>query len=171
MEVIKAHIPHPSDADLLHYKLPLIQVPDILVIHAIGQRIKIREPAVRSIPFLNESRLSAHLVIAVNGDKFQCREFDKIAWHAKGFNKNSIGVEVEVEGDHDYGSFRKAIETDWVKEVQYESLVEASREIISVYPIKKVARHSDLDPNRKVDPGDGFPWIKFLRDIGMDDAK
>jgi len=169
MKVIKAHIPYPSDEDLLHYGLPLIQEPDTLVIHAIGQRIKIREPAVASIPFLNESRLSAHLVIAVNGDKFQCREFNKIAWHAKGFNKNSIGIETEVEGDHDYGSFGKAIKTDWVNEAQYESLLEASKEILTLYPIKKVARHSDLDPSRKVDPGDGFPWQRFLHDIGWDD--
>lgn len=168
MDTIKAYIPYPSDAELLRYGLPLIQEPDTLVIHAMGQRIKIREPAVESIPFLNENKLSAHLVIAVNGNKFQCRPFDKIAWHAKGFNKNSIGIEVEVEGDHDYGSFRKAIKDEWVNEDQYESLLEASKEILNLYPIKKVVRHSDLDPSRKVDPGDGFPFKRFLHDLGME---
>jgi len=167
MEPINAFIPYPSDEDLIKYGLPLIQEPELLVIHAIGQFIKIRKPAVAAIPFLNEVKLSAHLVIAVDGTRFQCRPFNKIAWHAKGYNKNSIGIEVEVEGDHDIGSFKKKIKEDWVGDAQYDELVLATKEILNDYPIKKVVRHSDIDPTRKTDPGTGFDFPRFLRDVGM----
>ena len=167
MKTIDAYIPYPTDADLLRHGLPLIQEPKLLVIHAIGEYIKVREPAVAAIPFLNEQKLSAHLYIDPKGNKFQCRPFNKIAWHAKGFNEDSIGIEVGVAGEHDYGSFRKRIKEDWVTNPQYGVLVESTIEILRDFPIATIVRHSDIDPTRKSDPGDGFPWQRFLNDVGM----
>ena len=70
----------------------------------------------------------------------------------KQLNKYSIGIEISNPG-HQYGykNFSKK---------QINSLIKLSRYIIKKYQIKKnfVLGHSDVSPDRKLDPGEKFPW-------------
>jgi AmpD protein len=107
---------------------------------------------------------SAHNLIEPNGDVIRCRSTKKRAWHAKGFNTDSIGIEILVTGKWKYGSFLEEIKQPWATKAQYDSLVELSAKTIDYWkiPIDKVVRHSDISPGRKHDPGDGFRWSEFI---------
>ena len=120
--------------------------------------------------FLDKYGLSAHSLITPAGDNIRCRLDDEIAWHARGYNTNSLGCEVLVSGKHDYGSFIEAIKYNWLTETQYKALLYQVREWLELYPIKRIAKHSDLSPGRKVDPGNGFDWLRFCNDLGADYA-
>lgn len=134
-----------------------IQTPDTLVIHAMSEYIN----DMYADEFLSSVGLSAHFLLKPNGEFIKLRKTTEVAWHAKGFNTNSIGIEVLVEGSHTYDTFLEKIKTDWVKPEQYEALIEMSNGIIEHYDLDKVVRHSDLSPERKKDPGEGFKWQYF----------
>lgn len=140
--------------------------PKLIVIHAMGEYIKDSQPR-HAIKFLDHYGLSAHSLIAPDGTNYRCREDNQRAWHARGFNPNSLGIEFLVPGVHDYGSFIETIKTPYLTDNQYRAGVEQVREWIDLHGITEIARHSDKSPGRKVDPGDGFPWEEFLSDIGM----
>lgn len=168
MPEVNVHTPYPTDDELEKYGLPLIRVPTKLVIHAIGEYIGGEGWKHHAVQHLNREKLSAHLVIGPDGKKYKCRDYNRIAWHAKGHNTNSIGIEVCVKGVFmAYQPFLDAMKEDWITNMQYGVLVGECIDIIKEYPITEVVRHSDIDPKRKQDPGEGFPWDKFLNDIGM----
>ena len=93
-----------------------------------------------------------------------------IAWHAgisqwekyKFLNKHSIGIEISNPGHRlGYLSFSKK---------QIDSLIKLSRILIKKYKIKKkyILGHSDVAPDRKIDPGEKFPWkILYKNKIGI----
>lgn len=114
---------------------------------------------------LLKDKLSAHALIAPNGDYYRCREDDKIAWHARGFNTNSLGVEFLVKGRHDYGSFIDIIKSDYITDKQLETGINVVANWMNLHDIKNIDRHSDVSPGRKVDPGEGFPWNHFIRSL------
>jgi len=149
------------------------QRPELLVIHAMGENIRITEPYKTSrgvvIPpgeypaheWLKLLGISAHYLLHPDGHFTKCRHTDLIAWHAKDFNTNSVGIEVLVEGVYTYEEFLEQIKTDWVKPAQYSSLLELGSEIYNWWEMKDLKRHSDLSPGRKYDPGTGFKWDWF----------
>lgn len=139
--------------------------PNRIVIHSMAEYIKDPDP-VHASEFLRNYKLSAHALVAPNGDLYLLRDDDQRAWHARGFNKNSLGLEFLVEGEHDYGSFIEAIKQPFVTTAQWEAGVEAVRNWLSAYDIEHLDRHSDLSPGRKVDPGAGFHWQDFLTRVG-----
>jgi N-acetyl-anhydromuramyl-L-alanine amidase AmpD len=141
--------------------------PDTIIIHAMAEKILDPEP-LDAVEFMRKYGYSAHSVIYPDGKNVRCRQDNEFAYHAKGYNRNSLGIEVLVPGEHDYASFLEAIaKPDWVTEAAFQKLVYQTKEGLSLYPIKRVARHSDLSPGRKLDPGKGFPWGDFLHEIGM----
>jgi N-acetylmuramoyl-L-alanine amidase len=86
-----------------------------------------------------------------------------ISWHAgisswkkfKSLNKYSIGIEISNKGhDYEYKNFNKK---------QIKSIVSLSNFLIKKYKIKSkfILGHSDISPDRKIDPGEKFPW-KYL---------
>jgi N-acetyl-anhydromuramyl-L-alanine amidase AmpD len=103
------------------------------------------------------SGVSAHLVVAKDGEVYQLLPFHKAAWHAglsshegqSGVNNFSIGIENVGLGDH------------WPA-----AQVEANRAIIAAlgaaYTIEDVVGHEDVAPGRKVDPGPNYPWDKVM---------
>lgn len=137
--------------------------PKMIVIHAMGEFLLDPHP-IHATDFLEKIRLSAHAMVSPNGDIYICRDDDQGAYHAKGYNTDSLGIEFLVEGHHDYGSFLEKIKTDWVTDAQWEAGVTAVRHWMQGHdiPLHKVVRHSDISPGRKVDPGVGFKWEKFL---------
>jgi len=97
-EIINAHIPYGGGK----------QRPTEIIVHCMAENIQNENnPEVydHAVAFLNEYKLSAHALIAPNGDIYRCRFDEEQAWHARGHNKNTLGIEFLVQGDHNYGSF------------------------------------------------------------------
>ncbi len=138
--------------------------PKLIVIHAMGEYIKDPDP-ILAVDFLDKLGLSAHALILPNGDVMMCRRPDKGAYHARGYNTDSLGIEYLVEGEHDYGSFLKKITKNYITKNQWSAGVELVKHWKEIYNIQEVRRHSDLSPGRKLDPGAGFNWYKFLQEI------
>ncbi|MCP4433459.1 MAG: N-acetylmuramoyl-L-alanine amidase [Gammaproteobacteria bacterium] len=139
--------------------------PDKIVVHSMGENIKNNDITYNAFEWLKFLKLSAHALVTPNGDIIRCRDDEQRAWHAKGNNTNSLGVEFLVPGIHDYGTFLEMIKTDWVSKEQYQAGVELLKQWIEKYDIENVFRHRDLSPGRKVDPGDGFKWDWFMDQI------
>lgn len=147
-----------------HYKPGFKRDIDLIVVHSIGQYIDTENEDYHAIEWLKKLGLSTHYFVDFTGPVIRCVNENDIAWHAKGFNTNSIGIELMVPGIFNYGSFLEKIKKPWIGGDQYDSLVKLVKDLKSRYDAK-VVRHSDIDPSRKVDPGAGFPWEVFLKDI------
>jgi N-acetylmuramoyl-L-alanine amidase len=138
------------DTLVLHYtELPLQESLDIL---SDGTRA---------------NRVSAHYVLAEDGTAYRLVQEERVAWHAgrsswrgrEALNGTSIGIEiVNLHGDrHDYPS------------QQIAALIELCRDILarnSAIEPRNVVGHSDIAPQRKIDPGRRFPW-RTLADAGV----
>ncbi len=106
-------------------------------------------------------KVSSHLLIKRTGEIIQYVAFNKRAWHAgvseyKGQQKcNDFSIGIELEG----------YETKAYTEIQYKQLIAVTKTLIDYYPSlsnQHIARHSDISPGRKTDPGDSFNWHHFL---------
>jgi N-acetyl-anhydromuramyl-L-alanine amidase AmpD len=145
------------------------QKPNTIIVHAMGEYVMSDDGETynHAPVFLDRMQLSAHALVAPDGTVYRCRTDDEGAYHARGFNTDSLGIEVLVEGKHDYGSFLEKIKTDYVTAEQYAAVVEQCREWARLHGIARFVRHSDVSPGRKLDPGAGFPWTRFIADLGM----
>ena len=105
-------------------------------------------------------QVSSHLLIDRQGNITQFVPFDQRAWHAgvsefdgrQRCNDFSIGIELEGTDDIAY--------TD----IQYSVLAQVSQQIMAQYPTitsNGVVGHSDIAPERKTDPGQGFDWQRY----------
>ena len=148
--------------------------PKRIIIHAMGERIIVSgKGTFDAWDFMSQSkeliggRVSAHSLIYPVGTNCRCRNDNQIAWHASGFNTDTLGIEFLVPGDHDYDSFLEAIKHPYLADEAYAEGLYQVREWLDLYPITEVARHSDKSPGRKADPGDGFPWEDFKHDLGL----
>ncbi|NIW97184.1 MAG: hypothetical protein GWN13_02855 [Phycisphaerae bacterium] len=118
-----------------------------------------------AVDWLDKLGLSAHCLVTPSGVIIKTRSDEQIAYHAKGFNNHSLGIEFLVPGVHTYATFLQEIKIPYVTDEQYNAGLDQVRDWVSRYGITKIFRHSDLDPARKKDPGDGFPWSKFMEDL------
>jgi AmpD protein len=104
-------------------------------------------------------RVSAHFLIRRDGRLVQFVPCVERAWHAgesawKGrvrCNDFSVGVELEGTDDIPYAP------------AQYAMLARLVRALRRRYPSADVARHSDIAPGRKTDPGPAFDWARLER--------
>jgi N-acetylmuramoyl-L-alanine amidase len=116
-------------------------------------------------------KVSSHYLICEKGEIYAHVPEHKRAWHAgllsrweddAKLNAMSIGIELVNPGmGPDYRDFT----TD-----QMKSLVELTKDILSRYNISPfhILGHSDIAPDRKVDPGDRFDWQGLaLKGIGV----
>ena len=158
MKIVNKHLKHGGG----------IQKPDRIVVHAMGEYILHEGVYKHAVDLLNDIGLSAHALIEPDGTIIRCREDSEMAWHAKGYNKNSLGVEFLVKGKHDHTSFKKAISENYLTFNQHCAGIELIRDWRSKHNIQSVSRHSDLSPDRKIDPGKGFPWTLFIEDALKD---
>lgn len=141
--------------------------PKMIVIHAMGEYI-LRDDGINyehAPDFLNRMKLSAHALVTPSGEALRLRTDDETAYHAQGFNTNSLGMEILVAGKHTYKTFTKAIDQPYVTDEQYAAAVAQCRAWVGKYGITRIVRHSDLSPGRKIDPGDGFQFLEFLEDV------
>ncbi len=131
-----------------------------LIFHYTG--MKREKDAIRRLTKI-QSQVSCHYFIKKNGKILKMLPELYIAWHAgvsrwgkyKSLNKNSIGIEISNPG-HKYGyvNFSKK---------QIKNLIKLSKYLIIKYKIKQncILGHSDIAPDRKLDPGEKFPWKLF----------
>jgi len=141
-------------------------IPTRVVVHSMGHYILHEGEFKAAASFLDDVGLSAHALVAYSGEVIMCRREDQGAWHAKGHNTGTLGVEFLVPGKHDYGSFIRTIaEPDWVSGFAFAAGVELVRGWCQRHDIEEIVRHSDIDPTRKKDPGAGFPWQLFLASV------
>jgi N-acetyl-anhydromuramyl-L-alanine amidase AmpD len=99
------------------------------------------------------ANVSAHFVIGRDGRIVQMVRLNNIAWHARGHNQDSIGIELVGTADSGF--------TDRQLEALYTLLEELARTFkISA---DRVVGHCHVSPGRKIDP-DGFAqqfnWTK-----------
>ena len=107
-----------------------------------------------------KSKVSSHYFIKKNGEILTLVPDLYTAWHAgvsswkkyKLLNKYSIGIEISNPGhNHNYTKFSSK---------QIKSICKLSKFLIKKYKIKStfILGHSDIAPDRKIDPGEKFPW-------------
>lgn len=155
-EVVQRLLPHGGGA----------QTPDRIVVHAMAYQLDTKDGRLYAASFLDRVvKLSAHILVAPDATPIRCRRDDQVAWHAKGFNTNSLGIEVLVPGVYNYDTFLRAIDEPWVRQRQFNMVAGVIRHWRDKWGIDfepgEIDRHSDVDPDRKHDPGEGFPWDKL----------
>jgi len=107
------------------------------------------------------SRVSAHFFLRRDADLIQFVPVQRRAWHAgesvwRGRSRcNDYSVGIELEGTDDSG----------FSEPQYRRLAALVRILRAALPLRDVAAHSDIAPQRKTDPGARFDWARFLSDL------
>jgi N-acetylmuramoyl-L-alanine amidase len=110
-----------------------------------------------------QAKVSAHYCITEEGEVIRLVPEDRRAWHAglsywrghKDVNSASIGIELDHPG-HALG-YRE------FSEAQFAALVPLLARIVKQYDIPRanVVGHSDVAPQRKIDPGELFPWDRL----------
>jgi N-acetylmuramoyl-L-alanine amidase len=112
-----------------------------------------------------QSQVSCHYVIDENGAVTQmvpeaCRAWHAGASHWRGIadiNSCSIGIEIQNPGhDGGYPDF---------PDVQMEAVEALCLDIVRRHGIepRHVLAHSDVAPQRKIDPGEKFDWARLAR--------
>jgi N-acetylmuramoyl-L-alanine amidase len=153
--------------------------PAGIIVHAMAEYLDTEPYDIDAYNFLRNHGLSAHYLVSPSGCVLKCAEETQVCYHAKGRNAwndeeqgavGTVGIEILVPGLHTYASFADRIRgTEWCyhKSKQWGASVELVRDILQRHDIlpTEVKRHSDVSPGRKVDPGKGFLWEKFLREV------
>ncbi|HEU0220229.1 MAG TPA: 1,6-anhydro-N-acetylmuramyl-L-alanine amidase AmpD [Gallionella sp.] len=106
-------------------------------------------------------RVSAHFFVRRDGRIVQFVPCLKRAWHAgescwqgrSHCNDFSLGIELE-------GS-----DTVPFTDAQYDMLRRLTMALRAAYPIRGIAGHSDIAPQRKTDPGPYFDWVRYLTEL------
>ena len=115
-----------------------------------------------------EAKVSAHDLITEAGEVTRLVPEEKRAWHAgvsywrgeADVNTVSIGIELDHPG-HAFG-YRE------FSDAQIGALVPLLHAIVKRHDVPRanVVGHSDVAPQRKIDPGELFPWAR-LADLGL----
>ncbi len=144
------------------------QTPDRVIVHAMAEYIDQPGRDYNAVDWLARLRLSAHAFVCPSGVVIRSRDATRVGWHAKGHNTNTLGVEFLVPGVHTAATFLDRIKTEYLTAIQYAAGVEYVRRWVAEWDINVMERHSDIDPERKQDPGAGFPWQQFVHDCGLE---
>lgn len=139
--------------------------PSLVVLHYTGMSC-----ANKAIDWLAraESGVSCHYVIDEGGRITQLTPESQRAWHAgvsswrgePDVNSRSIGIEIQNPGhEHGYPDFPAE---------QMQAVIALCQDIVSRNRIARhdVLAHSDVAPERKIDPGEKFDW-RLLADAGV----
>ncbi len=112
-----------------------------------------------------EAKVSAHYVVAEDGQVVRMVDESQRAWHAgrswwrgtSDINSASVGIEI-VNPGHEFG-YRP------FPEAQVDAVIELLGGVMARHNITRgnVVGHSDVAPARKEDPGELFPWYRLAR--------
>jgi N-acetylmuramoyl-L-alanine amidase len=136
--------------------------PDMVILHYTGMESgeaaleRLRDPA---------AKVSSHYLVETDGRVFTLVAEERRAWHAgvsfwrgdADINTRSIGIELVNPGhEHGYVPFPDA---------QIEALIALLDGIRSRWEIADgdILAHSDVAPDRKIDPGELFPWKRLAQ--------
>ena len=117
-----------------------------------------------------KNKVSAHYLLDQKGKVYSLVNEKDIAWHAgisswkgdKLLNKKSIGIELQNTGTA--GIYEK------FPNQQINQLEKLILELQNKYNISNanILGHSDISPDRKIDPGPKFPWQRLFKNgIGL----
>ncbi|MDH1067699.1 N-acetylmuramoyl-L-alanine amidase, partial [Pseudomonas sp. GD03985] len=128
----------------------------------------------RSLALLTRGEVSAHYLIDDGSARiYRLVDEDRRAWHAGDsewqgrtwLNASTIGIELVNQGYYEGPAGRY-----WQPygEAQIETLIALLKDLVKRHdlPVDSIIGHSDIAPQRKVDPGPLFPW-KRLADAGL----
>lgn len=112
-----------------------------------------------------DAQVSAHYLVYEDGSLFQLVPEMRRAWHAgigywageRDMNTVSIGIEIANAGHLGGAPPYPA--------AQIDAVIALCQDIISRHAIRpqRVLGHSDLAPDRKIDPGEYFPWERLAK--------
>ena len=138
-----------------------------------------------------ERRVSCHYIVGLDGAVRQMVRDEDCAWHCgvslwrgrDGCNPWSLGIEIVNCGrlvkrngqffrwPEEYTTPYTGLPPVWLEgnwwapypPDQYEQVINLSRNLVEAYriPLSNIVRHSDIAPDRKIDPGPAFPWTEF----------
>ncbi|MDT1063479.1 N-acetylmuramoyl-L-alanine amidase [Paracoccus sp. CPCC 101403] len=134
------------------------QRPELIVLHYTGMA---DGPSARARLCDPEAEVSAHWLIHENGLTEALVPEDRRAWHAGAgswqgradVNSRSIGIEIANPGDRPF------------PEPQMAALERLLAAIMARWeiPASGIIAHSDMAPERKIDPGPHFDWLRLAR--------
>ncbi len=139
--------------------------PELVIVHSMAEYMELGDRDRTAWEQLKADGVSAHALIMPSGTVVRCREDEQGAYHARGYNSRALGVEFIVPGVHTLHTFYERIKEPYLTDAQYDAGVELVSGWCSLYALTNVLRHSEADPERKRDPGDGFPWQRFIEDV------
>ena len=108
----------------------------------------------------NRKRISIHYIIGRTGEIVRMVPESRVAFHVRGHNADSIGIELVNDGDG----------RDPFSEPQIQALIRLLQDLLARHRLDATAlkSHAELDDSelvcggrrlkRKVDPGAAFPW-------------
>lgn len=144
------------------------QSPSFLILHYTAT--KTGEEAERRFLTNPDAAVSAHYMVDCDGAVTQFVDEKRRAWHAgvsywdgeTDLNSCSIGVEI-VNPGHEFGY-------EDFSEKQMRAVITLCKDILSRYdiPPHHVLAHSDIAPDRKIDPGERFDWQRLAKEgVGL----
>jgi N-acetyl-anhydromuramyl-L-alanine amidase AmpD len=157
--------------------------PKGIIVHSMAEYLKMPEGPMKAHDFLKTLKLSVHGFIHPDGTYEKMVSSPGKAYHAgksewnglQHLNSHYLGFELLVQGEHDFGTFSKAIEEEGTyTEEQFKTSVETVKWWMNEYniPADNVVRHSDCSGDDirgkgkgKTDPGSAFDWERFKKEI------
>lgn len=110
-------------------------------------------------------QVSSHYFIDKQGNIYQLVDNIYKAWHAgisfwqedENINNSSIGIELENLGDEPFSNALLSSCFQLVAKLKRDFNIDT----------KNIIGHSDIAPNRKIDPGIFFPWYSLYKLLNM----
>jgi N-acetylmuramoyl-L-alanine amidase len=165
-------------------------LPDTIILHYTATMDAARAIYMLSDP---AREVSAHLVVDRDGRITQLVPFNTIAWHAgkskwgerESLNKFSIGIEIvnagplnlenktfltwdqlPIPNNEVYPRLNNNSEIEYwhiYPKKQIQALEFICKNLISAYNIKEILAHSEIAPDRKIDPGPALNLENFKK--------
>ena len=149
------------------------ELPDLAMARVFGEKEHYPE---------TQTGNSGHFYIDRDGSVEQWVPTSRVAHHVRGFNPQSIGIELVNVGRYpDWFRSDHQQMPETYPDLQIGALVALLKQLQSVLPgLQKVAGHEDLDTamlrsedqpgtmiRRKLDPGPQFPWSGLMSKISF----
>lgn len=150
------------------------QSPHTIVLHALAEYIDVDDTEdLSGWEQVDKLKLAVHFYVTPSGVVLQSLPLDTMGAHAKGHNIDTVGIEFLVSGLYTYQSFVKAIDKPWLTPQQLQAGKELIQHILDKTKkygteetsITTLTSHHFIDPDRKFDPGLGFPYGEFREEF------
>jgi N-acetylmuramoyl-L-alanine amidase len=149
------------------------ELPDLAMARDFGEKVHHQE---------TQTGNCGHFYVDRDGTVEQWVPFDRVAHHVRGFNPQSIGIELVNNGRYpDWFHAQNQEMSEPYPDLQIEAIAVLVNHLQLLLPnLEKVAGHEDLDTGmvasddrpecmirRKLDPGILFPWSVFMDKVSV----